>query len=100
MSAQLTRGNECFDEASVIAVYEAAHLTPQRWRNAPGDTYAAHSHGYHKILHCLQGSITFILSESERYELHAGDRLDIEPHTPHAALVGPEGVTCIEAART
>lgn len=100
MAAHLTRGNGCFDEAAIVAVYQSAHLTPRRWSNAAGDTYAAHSHGYHKILHCLQGSITFTLSGSERYELGPGDRLDIEPHTPHAALVGPEGVTCIEATRT
>ncbi len=32
-------------------------------------------------------------------ELSPGDRLDIEPETEHAATVGPQGVTCVEAAR-
>jgi mannose-6-phosphate isomerase-like protein (cupin superfamily) len=32
-------------------------------------------------------------------ELRPGDRLDIEPGTEHAAAVGPQGVTCVEAPR-
>jgi quercetin dioxygenase-like cupin family protein len=75
-------------------------MSPHRWSNGPGDVYAPHSHGYHKVLFCLGGSITFTLTESRRtYELQQGDRLDIEPNTPHEAVVGPGGVTCIEAAR-
>jgi mannose-6-phosphate isomerase-like protein (cupin superfamily) len=37
--------------------------------------------------------------KSEDVELRAGDRLDIEPGTPHAATVGGAGVTCVEAYR-
>lgn len=33
-------------------------------------------------------------------ELAAGDRLDVEPGTDHAATVGTDGVRCIEAARS
>ena len=32
-------------------------------------------------------------------ELEAGDRLEVEPGTEHAATVGPDGVKCMEAAR-
>jgi quercetin dioxygenase-like cupin family protein len=35
----------------------------------------------------------------EDMELRAGDRLDIEPGTEHAATVGPDGVRCVEAPR-
>lgn len=27
----------------------------------------------------------------------AGDRLELDPHTPHSATVGDQGVTCAEA---
>ena len=75
-------------------------LSPQRWSNGPGDVYGSHSHGYHKVLFCLRGSITFRLTEAgETFELHPGDRLDITPGTAHSAVVGPEGVTCVEASR-
>jgi mannose-6-phosphate isomerase-like protein (cupin superfamily) len=74
-------------------------LAPRWWSNGPGDRYAAHSHGYHKVLYCATGSIRFVIEDSgERIDLEAGDRLDIPPHTPHSAVVGPSGVTCVEAA--
>jgi quercetin dioxygenase-like cupin family protein len=70
----------------------------RRWENPPGDTYGLHSHGYHKVLFCLRGSIVFHLPDGD-VELRAGDRLDLEPGTEHAATVGPDGVSCVEASR-
>jgi quercetin dioxygenase-like cupin family protein len=53
------------------------------------------------VLYCTRGSIRFDLPESgESFDLNAGDRLDIPPGTTHSAIVGPDGVTCLEAART
>ena len=71
-------------------------LDPRWWGNPPGDTYGWHAHEYHKVLFCLEGSITFHTRDGD-VELRAGDRLDIEPSTEHAATVGPSGVTCVEA---
>jgi quercetin dioxygenase-like cupin family protein len=67
------------------------------WSNGPGTVYASHAHSYRKILYCLSGSIRFDLAASgEKIELEPGDRLELAPLTPHAAIVGPGGVTCIE----
>jgi mannose-6-phosphate isomerase-like protein (cupin superfamily) len=71
---------------------------PRPWGNGPGDAYVRHAHGYHKVLFCLDGSITFHLDEGD-VELEPGDRLDIGPGTEHAATVGPKGCTCVEASR-
>jgi cupin domain len=71
---------------------------PRWWSNAPGDTYGWHDHPYHKVLFCSEGSIVFHTRDGD-VELGPGDRLDIEPGTEHAATVGPDGVTCVEAAR-
>jgi mannose-6-phosphate isomerase-like protein (cupin superfamily) len=71
---------------------------PRPWGNGPGDTYGRHAHGYHKVLFCLDGSITFHLDEGD-VELEPGDRLDIEPGTEHGATVGPKGCSCVEASR-
>lgn len=89
-----------FAERAVLAAFEAERLTPQRWSNGPGDVYAEHAHAYHKTLYCLAGSIEFRMVNGSAIELHPGDRLDIEPGTTHAAFVGPDGVTCIEAPRS
>jgi quercetin dioxygenase-like cupin family protein len=68
------------------------------WANGPGDRYGIHEHGYHKVLFCLEGSITFHTGEGD-VEMTAGDRLDLTPATPHGATVGPHGCMCLEASR-
>lgn len=73
----------------------ALGLEPHWWGNAPGDTYSRHSHGYHKVLFCLSGSIVFHTKDGD-IELGPGDRIDVEPGTEHGATVGPAGVECIE----
>jgi hypothetical protein len=73
-------------------------LAPSSWSNAPGDTYAAHRHGYDKVLVAVHGSITFHLVDAGTdVHLAHGERLDLPAGTAHAATVGPAGVTCLEA---
>ena len=72
--------------------------TPRAWGNGPGDAYGRHAHDYHKVLFCLDGSITFHLRDGD-LTLAAGDRLDLEPGTEHAATVGEAGCSCLEASR-
>jgi mannose-6-phosphate isomerase-like protein (cupin superfamily) len=71
---------------------------PRPWGNGAGDTYGWHAHDYHKVLFCLSGSIVFHTHDGD-VELDAGDRLELEPGTEHAATVGPDGVECVEASR-
>jgi quercetin dioxygenase-like cupin family protein len=70
---------------------------PRKWTGQPGQEYPWHGHGHHKILFVLAGSITFEDEERKTYRLLAGDRLDIEAGTEHAATVGPHGVECMES---
>lgn len=41
------------------------------------------------MFHLPDGDVTLV----------AGDRLDVPPRTEHAATVGQDGVTCVEASR-
>lgn len=75
-----------------------AGMEPHWWSNGPGDTYSWHTHDYTKVLYCASGSIVFHTKAGD-FELEAGDRLDVEPNTEHAATVGPEGVQCVEGWR-
>lgn len=87
------------DRAAAAAAFAAESCSPPRaWGNDPGDRYGWHSHAYHKVLFCLDGSITFH-TETDDIELSPGDRLDLAPGTDHAATVGPHGVQCVEASR-
>jgi len=70
------------------------------WSNGPGDQYAPHSHGYEKVLYCVEGSIRFQLENDGRsLELKAGDRMVLPPGKVHSAVVGTDGCTCIEGRR-
>ena len=73
-------------------------LAPGRWSNGPGDRYAAHEHGYDKVIAVERGSIRFGLpATGEAVDLLAGDRLELPAGTAHDALVGEGGVGCLEA---
>jgi len=85
-------------QEAVASLASEGCSAPRFWENAPGDTYGRHSHGYHKVLFCLSGSIVFHVQGGDM-ELLAGDRLDLEAETEHAATVGPQGVACVEASR-
>ncbi len=71
-------------------------LEPAAWSNGPGDVYGAHEHGYDKVIVCARGSITFGV-DGRSVALAAGDRLELPAGTSHDAVVGRDGVTCLEA---
>jgi quercetin dioxygenase-like cupin family protein len=96
---EVTRRSGEFDERAVLAAFAREGLTPHRWSNAPGDLYAPHAHEHHKVLYCLRGSVVFRLADGTEFALTPGDRLDVEPGMRHSAVVGPDGVDCIEAPR-
>jgi hypothetical protein len=97
MGASVTPGDATLADA--LAAFQSEGCTvPRRWENGPRDRYGRHSHGFHKVLFCLEGSIVFHTGALD-VELAAGDRLDLEPGTDHAATVGPTGCACIEASR-
>jgi hypothetical protein len=85
--------------ADARAAFEAEGCSaPRSWGNAAGDRYGRHDHPFHKVLFCLSGSIVFHTDDGD-VELTAGDRLDLESGTAHAATVGPGGCECVEASR-
>lgn len=98
MRSVFTQGPGDADGAEIDRILVAEGLSPYQWSNGPHATYSAHSHGYHKVIYCLNGGITFIVAD-ERFEMKPGDRLDIDPQTMHSAVVGPDGVVCVEAPR-
>jgi mannose-6-phosphate isomerase-like protein (cupin superfamily) len=72
-------------------------LSPYAWSNGSYDVYAPHTHSYDKVIYVVSGSITFGLPEFNRkVTLNPGDRLDLPKGTTHEALVGKDGVVCLE----
>lgn len=88
------------DAATVAARLRAEGIEPHAWSNAPNDRYGVHQHGYTKVLMCAAGSITFLVgADAVPVTLEPGDGFVLPPGTPHAALVGPRGCTCLEGHR-
>jgi len=84
----------------VVDRLRAEGLDPGAWSNGPGDRYGAHEHAYDKVIVVADGSIDFGLPASgEVVRLASGDRLELPAGTAHDAVVGPHGVTCLEAHR-
>ncbi|MGI9061025.1 MAG: AraC family ligand binding domain-containing protein [Ktedonobacteraceae bacterium] len=90
-------------EQTVWHLMQTEGLRPYSWSNGPGVTYALHSHSYEKVLYCVKGSIRFMLHDTTdketNVELAPGDCMILAPDERHSALVGAQGVTCMEAAR-
>ena len=82
----------------VAARLRAEGLDPSPWSNGPADRYGAHDHRYDKVIVVDRGSITFGLpGDGRSIALATGDRLELPAGTRHDAVVGPLGVTCLEA---
>jgi hypothetical protein len=85
-------------KAELLKIMAREGLDPYTWSNGPGDVYSAHQHSYHKVIYVVTGSITFGLPEKNDFvELRAGDRLDLPSGVRHNAVVGEQGVVCLEA---
>jgi quercetin dioxygenase-like cupin family protein len=86
--------------ASVAQRLRDEGVEPHAWSNGPGDRYTVHSHEYTKLLVCAAGSITFLVGpDAVSLELLPGEGFILPPGTPHAAIVGPRGCTCLEGYR-
>ena len=85
-------------ESTLMQICAEQSLRPYTWSNGPHDTYAAHTHSYAKVIYVVRGSITFGLPElNQQLTLNAGDRLDLPANVVHNAVVGSQGVVCLEA---
>ena len=88
------------DEAMLRSILADEDLHPYVWSNGPGDVYGAHDHSYQKVIYVVRGSITFGLPDAgDKITLHSGDRLELPAGVRHNAVVGPDGVVCLEAHR-
>lgn len=68
------------------------------WTDAPGSTYAAHSHDHDESLWVVTGEITFGVGDRE-LRLCAGDRLMLPAGTVHTARAGDAGATYLIGQR-
>jgi hypothetical protein len=70
----------------------SAGLAPYPWSAGAGARFSPHSHAATKRLYVVSGSIDF-----DGVALSPGEGILIPAGTVHSALVGGEGVSCVEA---
>jgi quercetin dioxygenase-like cupin family protein len=93
-------GEQLPTEAAIQHILHSEGLQAHRWSSGPGEVYAAHAHEHHKVLYVVSGSITFgVPEEGQHIALSAGDRFEVPAGIRHDAVVGAEGVVCMEAYR-
>ena len=86
------------DDTELRREFTRQGLRPTQWSNGPDAVYGEHQHPYGKVLVVTSGSMTLRIDGGARVvTLKRGDRLELPPQTPHSAVVGPEGVVCLEA---
>lgn len=92
--------NNPLPEAEVVAFFTSRGVTPVRWSNEPCEVYPLHIHASQKTLFCIEGEIIFSFPDlNKKFTLHPGDRLIVPSGLRHSALVGPDGVSCIEGRK-
>jgi quercetin dioxygenase-like cupin family protein len=78
--------------------FEEQELNVFRWSGPPDGKFDGHTHGYHKILCVIDGSIKFEFpTRHETINLNIGDQLELPAGIRHSAVAGMDGVTCLEA---
>jgi quercetin dioxygenase-like cupin family protein len=60
------------------------------WSDAPGTVYPENAHADKVVIYVTEGSLQLEI-QGQIHQLLTGDRFDVPPQTPHAAIVGPEG---------
>ena len=74
-------------------------LRPYMWVNGANYRHAVRSHGYHKVLYVVDGSLDITLPDSnQQIRLRGGDRVDIPAGVRHGTLMGNNGAKCVEAS--
>ena len=71
-------------------------IQAERWDAEAGETFAPHSHDYHKKLYCAEGSLS-LTANGQTFSLQPGDGLDLPADTIHHAQAGLAGAVCYEA---
>jgi quercetin dioxygenase-like cupin family protein len=83
-------------EEELLSQLSAKNIAYTRWTAEPGELFEAHVHPFNKVLWCAEGSIVFIVDNSQ-ISLQPGDTLELPANTMHEATAGLGGCVCYES---
>jgi quercetin dioxygenase-like cupin family protein len=78
---------------------QADGLKPYLTSYGPSARDGVRSHGYGKVLYCVEGSVEVALPDlRQTLTLKPGDRLELPRGTRYGISVGARGADCLESA--
>lgn len=84
---------------SITRLMRNEGLRPYVWSNTANFRYPTLSHGYDKVLYCVQGTIEVTFpTMKQSIILRPGDRVDLPRGVHYSAIIGPGGAQCVEAS--
>jgi uncharacterized cupin superfamily protein len=84
---------------AITRMMQQEGLRPYMWVNTPNHRQAVRSHGYHKVLYVIDGTLEVTLPDSNhQVRLRSGDRIDIPAGVRHGTIIGSSGAKCVEAS--
>ena len=94
------RGGQHPTFQAITQKMEQEGLRPYASSNGPNSRIAARSHGYAKVLYCVEGSLELFFPDvSQSLLLRPGDRVELPRGLRHATIVGSQGARCLECAK-
>ncbi len=100
---RLTRWNKTVPPAGPVLrrALQMDGLSVLEWTDPPGTIYPVHTHPFAQVRVILHGQLRIGLPETaEEIILTPGDRLDLDPETPHWEDVDGYAVTYLAATWT
>lgn len=93
------RGAQHPTQQAVMQRMQAEGLKPYLTSYGPNARDGVRSHGYGKVLYCVEGSLEISLPDlRQTIVLKPGDRLELPRGTRHGVTVGLNGARCLEGA--
>lgn len=92
------RGGVHPSQYTIMQLLQQEGLQPYVSALRPNSRDSVHSHGYAKIVYCLEGSVEVTLPDLDhRVTLRSGDRLELPRGTRYATVVGLSGARVVES---
>lgn len=92
------RGGVHPSQYTIMQLLQQEGLQPYVSALRPNSRDGARSHGYAKIVYCLEGTLEVVLPDLDhRVTLRGGDRLELPRGTRYATVVGLSGARVVES---
>lgn len=92
------RGGQHPTQQTISGQMEREGLRPYACAHGPNARLPIRSHGFHKVLYCVEGALEIVFPDMEqRLIMRPGDRLEIPRGTRYAGIISIHGARLLES---